>query len=128
VCVPVPSSPFQASVCIEQLGDVPCPLTGYTAKYVYYGGVADTRTCTPCSCGAVLGASCAGSITQFQSMDGGCTTAQTIYNLPLACAPIQQPADLLLTLTASGGACKANTSAPTGSATPARPMTFCCTP
>jgi hypothetical protein len=128
VCVPVPSSPFQASVCIEQTGDVACPLTGYTAKYVYYGGVDDTRTCSTCSCGPVLGASCTGSITQFQSTDGGCTTAQTIYNLPLACAPLQQPSDLLLTLTASGGACKATPSAPTGSATPTMPMTFCCTP
>jgi hypothetical protein len=128
VCLPVPSSPFQASACIEQAGDVACPLTAYTAKYVYYGGVDDTRTCSTCSCGPVLGASCTGSITQFQSVDGGCNTAQTTYNLPLACAPIQQPSDLLLTLTASGGACKASPSAPTGSATPAKPMTFCCAP
>jgi hypothetical protein len=128
VCIPAPSAPFLASVCIEQAGDVACPLTDFTIKHAYYGGVDDTRSCASCTCGAVSGASCSGTLTQYRSADGGCDTAQTVYDLPLTCSPIQQPADLILSVTPSTGGCKPSSPSATGTATPALPMTFCCLP
>jgi hypothetical protein len=128
VCIPAPRAPFLTSLCIEQAGDVACPGTDFTTKYLYYGSVDDTRSCATCTCGAVTGASCSGSLTQYSSADGGCDTEQTIYPLPDTCSALQQPADLRLSLTATNGSCKPSTPSATGSATPATPMTFCCTP
>ncbi len=127
VCAPVSTTPFQRAVCIAQSGDVACPLSGYTTRSVYYARVDDSRGCPGCSCGPVTGASCTNSIDQFTSSDGGCTTRQTTY-LAGRCQPVQQPADLQLTVTASGGACAPDAGAPVGSATPAGVMTYCCTP
>jgi hypothetical protein len=127
VCVRAPSTPFRGGLCIEQVGDVACPATDYTVKYLYYGGIDDTRSCSSCTCGAVTGTTCLGILTQYNSTDGGCGTAQTIYDLPQSCSPLQQPADLMLSLTASNGACKPSPVSATGTATPSKPMTFCCT-
>jgi hypothetical protein len=127
-CIPAPRAPFLTSVCIEQAGDVACPGTDFTTKYLYYGSVDDTRSCAMCTCGSVTGASCSGKLTQYMSADGGCGTAQTIYDLPLTCSPLQQPADLVLSVAAQNGSCKPSPPLATGSATPATPMTFCCTP
>jgi hypothetical protein len=128
VCVPAPTSPFLAGLCIEQAGDVACPVTDYTTKYLYYAGITDTRGCSTCTCGAVSGASCAGSIDQYKSADAGCNTLQTIYDLPQTCAALQQPADLVLSLKASNGSCAPSVVSATGAATPTTPMTFCCAP
>jgi hypothetical protein len=133
VCVASPSSPFRSAFCIEQPGNQPtCPSidgsVGYTSRFVYFATIDDTRGCTTCTCGQVTGASCSGTVTQFQSSDGGCDNGQIIYPLGQTCDPVQQPADLELALTASGGACAASPTGPTGSATPSNAMTFCCTP
>jgi hypothetical protein len=127
-CVPAPGAPYRAGLCIEQSGDVSCPAAGYTTKSLYYGGVDDTRGCSGCTCGSVTGASCSGSVTQFMSADAGCSTAQITYPLGQTCDPLQQPADVRLTLTPAGGSCAPNPVTPTGSATPSKAMTFCCAP
>jgi len=44
------------------------------------------------------------------------------------CQPVQQPADLELALTASLGSCASTLTTPTGTASPVKPMTFCCLP
>jgi hypothetical protein len=127
VCVRSPSAPFRGGLCIEQAGDVACPAADYTTKYLYYGGIEDTRSCSGCTCGAVTGATCSGTLTQYTSTDGGCQTAQTIYDLPQSCSPLQQPADLMLSLTPSNGACKPSPVSAMGAAIPSKPLTFCCT-
>jgi hypothetical protein len=126
VCAPAPTAPFQAGLCIEQAGDVPCPTKDYTIKHRYFGGADDTRGCPMCSCGPVTGASCTDSVSQFASTDGGCGGLPVVYG-PGHCQPVQQPADLQLALTASGGSCAPSASAPTGSASATNPSTFCCT-
>jgi hypothetical protein len=133
VCVPAPSSPFKAAFCIEQSGALAtCPAAdgsvGYSSRFVYFATIDDTRACSACTCGLVTGASCSGSVTQFQSSDGSCGNGQIVYPLGQTCDPVQQPADLELSVTASGGACAPSPSGPTGSATPSNAMTFCCTP
>jgi hypothetical protein len=128
VCVPLPTSPFLTGLCIEQAGDVACPATDYTTKYLDYGGIDDSRSCSSCTCGPVIGATCSGTLTQYVSADGGCDTPQTIYALPQSCSPLQQPADVMLSLTPANGACKPSPVSATGAATPSTPMTFCCAP
>jgi hypothetical protein len=129
VCAPIPASPFRLGLCVEQSGDIACPAAGYNTKRVFYAGVDDRRGCSPCSCDAgVTGASCTATVNQYNSTDGGCAGLPITYLPGASCQGIQQPADLRLTLMASGGSCAPSTSAPTGSATPAGPTTFCCLP
>jgi hypothetical protein len=128
VCAPAPSSPFGSTLCVEQSGNVPACPTGYTARSVSYGAVDDTRACSACTCGPVTGASCGGSVTQFASTDGGCQSGQIIYPLGQSCDPVQQPADLEVTVTASGGSCAPGPTAAIGAASAAQPTTFCCAP
>ncbi len=133
VCVPAPSAAFKTAVCIEQAGNVAaCPSVdgalGYTSRFLYFTGANDTRGCSSCACGGVTGASCSGTVTQFQSSDGGCANSQIIYPLGQSCDPVQQPADIELAVTASGGSCAPGSTAPTGPATASTPITFGCTP
>ncbi len=131
VCAPAPAAPFQASLCVEQAGDVACPSpdssTGYGVKHVYYGGVDDLRGCSTCSCTPVSGASCTVTVNQYPSTNGTCAGMPVIYGAG-ACQPVQQPADLQLALTPSIASCTSSTTTPTGAASPTKPMTFCCTP
>jgi hypothetical protein len=129
VCVSPPTGRFRNGLCIEQNRDVPCPTADYTNRYVYYGAVNDTRGCSDCSCGdggGVTGGTCKETIDQYPSTDGGCTGLSITYGPSSSCQAIQQPADLRLTLTASGGACAPSTTMPVGSAVATGPMTFCC--
>jgi hypothetical protein len=128
VCAPLPESTFGTTLCITQSGDIACPTTGYTQKQLFYGGVADTRGCTPCRCGAVAGASCSGSVKVFPSADLTCDGGAIIYPLPFTCAAVQQPADFRIELTAAGGSCTPGPTLPTGTAAPSEPVTFCCAP
>ena len=129
VCSPQSASPFQAGLCVAQSGDVACPMTEYTAKHVLFGSIDDTRGCSPCTCGAVVGASCRGVVEVHQQSGAGkCAGALVQYPLPYSCDAAQQPGDFLLAVTPSGGICQPSVATATGMATPARAMTFCCVP
>jgi hypothetical protein len=127
VCAPYPPPPFGAGLCIAQPGDVGCPASGYPVKQLFYGTVSDTRDCSQCTCSSVAGASCSASIGVFQPSALSCSTGQISYLPPFMCDPVQQPSEFKLTLTPSGGSCTPSPVAPTGTATPAKPNTFCCT-
>jgi hypothetical protein len=131
LCLPAPAAPFTASLCVEQAGDTACPSadpsTGYSVKHLYYGGVDDQRGCSACSCPAASGPSCAVTLNQYGSTDGGCSGMPVSYGAG-RCLPVQQPADLQVAPTASIASCAASMTTPTGSATPTKPTTFCCTP
>lgn len=58
-CRPRPAAPFEAGVCVRHSGDVACPGAPYLNKHVFYGDVADSRACTPCTCDAPSGGACA---------------------------------------------------------------------
>jgi hypothetical protein len=127
VCAPYPPPPFGAGLCIAQPGDVQCPASGYPVKQLFYGTVSDTRDCSTCTCGNVAGSSCSASIGVSQPSALPCSTGQISYLPPFMCDPVQQPSEFKLTLTPSGGSCTPSPVAPTGTATPAKPNTFCCT-
>lgn len=137
LCTPTPdafSGGFQQ--CIFHEGDVACPTdvqSTYTHKHVFYGDFADTRTCTPCTCGAPTGGVCKAEISIFA--DAVCSAAIHIST------PVDSNADLCIGVlpgsalgsksarqpTYTPGACRASGGAVLGTVTPTEPTTFCCT-
>jgi hypothetical protein len=87
------------------------------------------RGCAPaCTCGDVSGAQCNGTVS-VSPPDSGCGGVATKYPVPFTCQGVREIGDFLLTLSASGGSCAPPTqAAPSGSAAPHGPLTFCCTP
>jgi hypothetical protein len=129
VCAPAPATPFGTATCVAQSGDVACPLTAYTVRHVYYGGVDDQRGCSACTCGDATGTSCSGSVDVYDSADASCTGVGDTYQLPFACDPINQgPADFRVDLVLTSGSCTPDAVSAIGAATPIEPTTFCCTP
>jgi hypothetical protein len=126
VCAPKPEPGFGAKLCISHAGDVACPGGGYGVKHLYYTSVADTRTCSDCTCAAPTGGSCSFSLVGYASSDSSCTGNAVTYLPGTKCAGVQQPGDMRLTMAPTAGSCAAGTSSPTGTATPAGPVTVCC--
>jgi hypothetical protein len=60
VCAPK-AAPF--TMCVAQTGDVACP-AGFPAKHLTGSIVADTRSCSPCTCSLNAGA-CGGTLTLY---------------------------------------------------------------
>jgi hypothetical protein len=131
-CAPRPQSPFDATACIAKTGNVVCPATSYTVRHVYFGGLDDERACSACTCGPVVGASCANSgnidLDVYASTNGTCDGGAISYALPASCDPVQEPADFLLRVTLASGSCTASAVAATGTATATQPTTYCCLP
>lgn len=128
ICAPQTASPYGSGLCISEPGAVACPATGYTTAMTFYGNATDARGCTTCSCGAVTGAACSGTVNAYNSTNGTCTGLPDSYIAPFSCDTVQQPADIRFTVTASGGSCTASPVTATGAAVPATPTTFCCLP
>lgn len=134
VCVPVASLPSGFRACVGHEGDVECPAFGpYQDRHVVYGGVDDTRSCTPCACGAPVGSTCEALISMFG--DGACSSlvdTATVTALGTICHDV--PAGSALgsksagVVTYSPGACQASGGEPMGDAEPSEPVTFCCMP
>jgi hypothetical protein len=132
-CAPKPASPFpDSSLCIAQVGNVPCPNSDYPNRSVSFGGLGDGRHCAACSCGPVTGSTCTGYVDVTPAATGTatpCSGNYTRYLLPQSCTGgIQQPGDLRATVTPQPGSCAPTTGtpAPLGTVTPSAPTTFCC--
>jgi hypothetical protein len=127
VCAPSPAPPFGPGACIAALGDLPCPLQGYTAKHVFFRSADDARGCTTCTCGGAVNPACTATLSDYPQ-NQSCTGQPISYQAPFACVPVDMPRDFQVQVTTAGGACPPSQSAPTGAATPASPLTVCCTP
>jgi len=132
LCSPVAAG-FRA--CVATPADVDCPANSpYTEKHVFYGGIDDTRGCTPCTCGAPAGSSCAGSISIFS--DAACSALLLLDNAITSLAPSchDLPTSPALGSKSAGpttytpGTCAPSGGEPLGTATPSGPVTFCCLP
>jgi len=55
LCVPLPTAPYQAGVCVWAEGDLECP-AGFDDRSLYNAEYSDTRDCSTCTCGAPTGA------------------------------------------------------------------------
>jgi hypothetical protein len=124
VCAPPPAAPMEPRLCVLTQGDVACPGTGYSVKRTVYGGVTDSRGCTPCSCGAPSGVSCKATLQE------GCGQTGPVNPVPTTCGGLSDPGSVMLlaTLAASGGSCGPVGGVPTGTALPSSPTTVCCMP
>ena len=111
----VPAAPSGSRVCIQQAGDLPCPVG---TKQVEYAGVADTRACSACTCGAPTGAACGGSTVGYATPD--CSGASFL----LACGPAAN--SVRYTAAPSGTCAPPGPVAATGDAMPNAPITLCC--
>ncbi len=135
-CLPRPAAPFAEEPCIYAAGDVACPAGAWSMRVVYYQDVADTRACTSCSCGAPSGTSCNGNAKLYT--DNVCSVDQVTVPSLGQCAPLPPdptpPPPPYLSLRSvlyhgtptAAGSCAASGGAPTGTAIPTDPVTFCC--
>lgn len=137
-CLPKPSSPYKAQLCIFRAGINACP-SSYpnpmpsASTPQYYGSYTDNRQCSSCNCGSP---SCGGTVTTYTDTTCGGENA-TVLDITGGCTMI--PADP--TLGSSGGkaedtrSIKWTNAAPvcgnvastlTGSVTPDTAVTVCC--
>ena len=90
ICAPAPEPDF--AQCLARDGDRECPGPYYTVKHVFYSGLADTRDCTPCACGAPLGSTCTAFVSAFK--DGSCSSpvvAGTVDATGPVCLDVSPP-------------------------------------
>lgn len=129
VCLPATSG---FAPCIHHAGDVGCPgsFSPYTDRHVFYGSLDDTRSCTPCACGAPTGSACSALISVYSD---ACTTlldATTITATAPLCLDVP-PGSALASKAATAatytpGACPPSGGVATGMAVESLPSTFCC--
>lgn len=127
VCVPVPQSPFEAGLCVWQVGDFDCPAGAYTHKTLLFGDAADTRTCGACDCGTPQG-ECSPSIALDEYNDGECVNWFDIT--PASCmasGAMDVERATFHAGTPSATCSGPGTSALMGEAEPIDPVTICCT-
>jgi hypothetical protein len=124
VCIPPPAAPMQLRPCVFIAGDVSCPSGSYSVRHRYYRTVSDSRGCAHCSCGAPSGVDCAATLQE------GCGQTGPTSALPTSCASLSDPGSVVLLAppTPTGGSCAPSGGAPSGSASPASPVTVCCLP
>jgi len=132
VCTSAPPGAFRE--CVYQSGDIACPSTGpYTVKQLVDTTVADGRSCTACSCGLASGASCSTSLHYSLTADN-CTLAGGTITAPEVCHAFTSLATTTVAIeqtsvgTPTPTTCAAGGGQPTGTATPATPITVCCGP
>jgi len=125
VCAP--PAPAGGRLCVAKHGDEPSCPGEYPDRAVIYAGVADTRGCTACSCGAPKGATCVGVLGAYLATD--CAGNK---------APIAQDGSCvnnnISTWTALSyvpgmyipGACSPSGGVVTGEVSPMDPTTVCC--
>lgn len=126
ICAPAPGAGFAAKLCVSHAGDVLCPGGGYGVKHTYFTSVADTRSCSDCTCSAPNGGSCSFALDVYQSSNGSCSGGAVTFAPGDKCAGVNQPGDFRLTETSVAGTCGPSTSSPTGLAVPAGAVTVCC--
>lgn len=136
ICAPADAAGF--SLCISQAGDLACP-SDWPLKQTFYKTVEDTRSCTPCDCGAPTGGTCTALVSAFS--DSTCTTTQVALKMSSsvsACVPVQTEGSPPTSPALGGvtgskptyqpGTCLPSGGAPSGMLAPAEPTTFCCRP
>jgi hypothetical protein len=134
-CEPTAEPPppgFRQCIQYTREGDPACPDT-YPDKFTFFGGLADTRECSPCECTQTVASDCVGLFSLYQGE--ACTTLleSTMMGLggnPL-CKDIGMPGAGLGSMkgtwvTNEPGQCVASGAVPQGEAMPLDPRTFCC--
>lgn len=131
-CLQTPGTPYLATVCIMQSGDVPCPAGTFTNKHTYYQGSSDGRACeSNCSCpNPPTGGDCTATLKIYSDLtQNTCNTLVTTITSG-SCVNLNgnpQLASVKATFsTPTGATCDAAGGGVMGTATPTMPTTFCC--
>jgi hypothetical protein len=127
VATPTPTQPYER-VCIHQAGDVPCPNEDYGQRFVAYKSIDDTRSCSACPTTTPTGGAC-GTSWGNRASTTQCTnfpppsdkTAGTCYSYPGIGTVVDIGA-----MAPSAGTCTPTGGQPSGAASSADPVTYCC--
>lgn len=133
-CMPTAEPPppgFRQCVVYNRDGDPQCPAT-YPEKHVFYGGVDDTRNCTPCECTETVASNCSALVLGYEDTNCGTQiTSGMVADVPI-CNDVS-PGVALGSISASWidhepGSCVASGGAPVGEVKPLDARAFCCQP
>jgi hypothetical protein len=134
LCAPPPAPGFLR--CVSLMGTYDCSepfFAPYTKPYVFYEDLQDTRTCSPCGCGAPSDTSCTATIAIFS--DGTCTSAAidagSIGTASPVCVDVGAgvaPGVALAVQPEVKSACEPSGGDAGGAAVGLGAMTFCCIP
>jgi hypothetical protein len=124
-------------LCIFQPGEHVCPDDEpgnvFTEQHVFYQGVEDDRTCSPCTCGPPEGSMCKAKISIYEN--AACTDPAlnqiTISSVSSTCTDIQSPGQALGSKSAAStiylpGKCAPMGGEESGAAIKLEPDTLCC--
>jgi hypothetical protein len=123
VCAP--KAAFDGDICIVKKGEHGCPSGQYSKRHVYYTRIADTRSCSDCSCGH----DCAYTWQIFDAADTTCAGAPvTELDAADQCTAVTPSAGTLpVRASVTGtGACTPSGGDPTGGIDGENPITACC--
>ncbi len=132
-CLPTPGNPLAPGVCIWSEGDLPCPPGAYALRNVFYDGYDDARGCSACECGDSSGADCQAIVEVHYN--SSCSNLRASIDDPMAgtCYNVDDGGGYaprsgrMIVYGTEGGACPPEGGQPMGVASPAQPVTFCCT-
>ncbi|MEX1364689.1 MAG: hypothetical protein AB1Z98_16295 [Nannocystaceae bacterium] len=131
LCVPPPGGELAPQWCVWQDGEHECPADSvYVEQTVLYRGVTDGRGCEACTCELPQGA-CTGAVATL-AVAGDCMGAAAGTLSPDACVNAIGAGPAADAVSMSAGSppsseCTPSAPEPTGTATPAEPVTLCCT-
>jgi hypothetical protein len=134
-----PNGPFDGQYCVTREGTHDCPEDGYSDRHVFYGDIADTRSCSECSCDR----NCDYTVELFASDNTTCMgaasatlsiaspnesqEASSCETAPVDPEPAGPGASLRAAFSVTGnGNCGASGGEPEGTAAGTDPITFCC--
>lgn len=101
----------------------------YTQALSYYTSVSDTRACSACGCGTPSGVAC--TLKGHVGVGLTCTAAPAVVaDIKPGCIDLNGVAryGFQVVAVATQGGCTPSGGKPTGTATPAAPVTVCCMP
>ena len=123
--------PAGFALCIHRGGDVDCE-TPYPEKHLLYRSHHDARACSPCDCGPPAGNACIVFVTAYTNQSCGAVAGainvhsaegEGCFDVPAGFPLSAKTAEVIAALP---GSCEASGGEPTGTVTPAYPVTVCC--
>jgi hypothetical protein len=111
-------------MCITHHGDVACPPGEYTNKHLFYAGIEEGRSCSPCSCGAASGVKCKLDVDLYLTPT---CLGMPSHNIAIdACHGGGPFAGAIAKSAPAGGTCPTSGGFPQGGVAPGDPTTVCC--
>ncbi len=127
-CAPTPQDPLHPRYCIWQDGDVPCPEgSAYSEHERLFRDLDDARGCEECTCTPPDG-TCTGATLFVGTSAPACTPGPGVAADGCVAGPGANVNALIYSQGTPPTACEPAIVVPTGDASGAEPVSFCCTP